>query len=46
MLCEMFAVGSDQTANELALIPKTFQQRSRHRVKVPEVDQRLGESGA
>ena len=46
MLGEMLAVRSDQPADELALVSKSFQQSPRHRVKVPEIDQRLGEPRA
>ena len=38
MLGEMLAVGSDQPADQLALVSKSFQQSPRYRMKVPEID--------
>jgi hypothetical protein len=43
MLREVLTIRSDQSANVLALVSKSFQKGPRHRVEVTEIDQRLGE---
>jgi hypothetical protein len=46
MLCEMFPIRSDQAADKLVMVSKTFQQSAWHRMEVSEIDQRLGEPRA